>query len=533
MLPGKIQGLIVREMYRLSGPNIIIFIPLLVLGIIVAALTPHYFIQSRIISLTSLLIGEIGLSFIPVIALFPRATFIQAIVLAVIYLLTTLVTCLAAWGINSLGWPGEYSFLIKDDEFQINIFALFVSNIFSFILLITNYKLTYDEELTKKNKQAIKDRKKGLFSNINKSKLNRPHFEEAIKSTSESTEAFKTPRTKSLDKDLDEDFWKPFEFEPEGDKTAKNLPEESSGKLFAEEIEIKDIKKESEFFDDDESAKKFNDTPAYQTIEKPKPIQISPFPPSNIKDELAEIFEQYSSLDAVKKITSSKSEKPYKRKTERESKKPYSLSESQISVKVEGEDIHEASFRQISDAEKIEEIKETLKRELEQEIKSKPPAPNEPKENIIESIKSIKEELIESLKIEIKKEFSEIEPAAVSNEEREILKQRLKEVNNTDQVLGSVYLQYNGNVLSENWNEKPELFDSENVPQKITQLFNQFNKQINKTKQGSLLHILLESKNGTLVMVNEEDKLLAVQTKGTGEVYMGQLLRKLSEVKEL
>ena len=114
MLPGKIQGLIVREMYRLSGPNIIIFIPLLVLGIIVAALTPHYFIQSRIISLTSLLIGEIGLSFIPVIALFPRATFIQAIVLAVIYLLTTLVTCLAAWGINSLGWPGEYSFLIKE-----------------------------------------------------------------------------------------------------------------------------------------------------------------------------------------------------------------------------------------------------------------------------------------------------------------------------------------------------------------------------------------------------------------------------------
>ncbi len=519
-------------MYRLSGPNIIIFIPLLVIGIVVVALTPHYFIQSRIISLISLLIGEFGLSFIPVIALFPKATFIQAIVLAIIYLLTTLVTCFAAWGINSFGWPGEYSFLIKDDEFQINTFALFVSNIFSFIILVTNYRLTYDEELTKKNKEAIKDKKKGLFGNINKPKLNRPHFEEATKSTSESTEVFKTNKTKSSKKDLDEDSWKPFEFEPERSKTIENLPEESSGKLFAKETEIRDTKKESEFFDDDESTKEFNDNTTYQTIEKPKPIQISPFPPSNIKDELAEIFEQYSSLDAVKKITSSKSEKTYKRKAERESKKPYSLPKPQISVKVDGEDIHEASFRQISDAEKIEEIKETLKKELEQEIKSKLVDPNEPKENIIESIKSIKEELIESLKIEIKKEFAEIEPATISNKEGGILEQKLKEINNTDQVIGSVYLQYNGNVLSENWNEKSELFESENVPQKITQLFNQFNKEINKTKQGSLLHILLESKNGTLVMANEEDKLLAIQTKGTGEVYMGQLLRKLSEVEE-
>ena len=113
-------------MYRLSGPNIIIFIPLLIIGIIVIALTPHYLIQSRIISLVSLLIGEIGLSFIPVIALFPKATFVQAIILAVIYLLTTLITCLAAWGINTLGWPGEYSFLLKNDEFHINTFALFV-----------------------------------------------------------------------------------------------------------------------------------------------------------------------------------------------------------------------------------------------------------------------------------------------------------------------------------------------------------------------------------------------------------------------
>ena len=81
-------------MYRLSGPNIILFIPLLIIGIFVVALTPHYLIQSRIISLAALLIGEIGLSFIPVIALFPKATLIQAVVLAIIYLLHLQFVCL-------------------------------------------------------------------------------------------------------------------------------------------------------------------------------------------------------------------------------------------------------------------------------------------------------------------------------------------------------------------------------------------------------------------------------------------------------
>ena len=523
-------------MYRLSGPNIIFFIPLLVIGIIAVALTPHYLMQSRIISLTSLFISNLGLSFIPVIALFPKATFIQAIILAIIYLLTTLVICFGAWGINALGWPGEYSFLLKDGEFSINTFALFVSNIFSFIILVTNYKLTYDEELTKKSTDLIRDKQKNSFGGTSKPKLTHPHFEETT--TKSSTERLKPAKTRISGNDIDEEFWKPFEFEPEINETLKNLPEESSGKLFAKET--KEPKKESEFFDDNESPKEFKDqftnieldNPIHKTIEKPKPIQISPFPPSNIKNELAAIFEQYSSLDAVKKITSSKSEKSSKDRAKKESKKPYSLPKSQISVKVEGEDIHEASFRQISDAEKIEEIKESLKKEIEQEIKSKlihetSKDPHEPKENIIESIKNIKEELIESLKSEIKKEFS-----AISNDELEALQEKLKELNKTDQIMGVMYLNYNGNVLSENWNEKLESFESENMPKKISQLFDQFNKEINKTKQDGLLHILLESKNGTLIMVNEENKLLTIQAKGTGEVYMGQLLRKLSEFEE-
>ena len=536
-------------MYRLSGPNIIIFIPLLILGIFVVALTPHYLMQLRIISLAALLIGESGLSFIPVIALFPKATLIQAAVLAVIYLLTTIGICFAAWGMNVLGWPGEYSFLIKNDEFQINTFALFISNIFSFIILITNYRLTYDEELTKKTKGAIQEKKRNSFGGANKPKLNRPNFEEAAKSP-ETAERLKTSRFKGTDNNLDEEFWRPFEFESEISKTPENLPEESSGKLFAKSKETKEVKKESEFFDNDEFSEGFEESfprdettnQSYKTIEKPKPIQVSPFPPSNIKDELTAIFEQYSSLDAVKKITSSKSEKNIKKKVE-EGKKPYSLPKQQMSIKVEGEDVHEASFRQISDAEKIEEIKESLKKELEEEIKLKmihesvKDSP-EPKENIIESIKNIKEELIESLKTEIKKEFSEmemqelpsLEEFPVSNEEIEILHQKLGEINKSDKIVGSMYLNYNGNVLSENWNKKIELF--ENMPQKVCQLFNQFNKQINKTKQGGLLHILLESKNGTLVMANSDNKLLAVQSKGTGEVYMGQLLKQLSEFEE-
>lgn len=548
-------------MYRLSGPNIIIFLPLFLIGIITVAFSPHYLIQSRIVSFGSLLIGEIGLSFIPVIALFPKASLIQAAVLASIYMLTTIATCFAAWGINSFGWPGEFSFVLKGNEFTLNTYALFIANIFSFFLLVTNYRLTFDEELGKERSAAQHKRGKGFFSNLTKPKLNRPVFTEGTPPSLQGIEKPKTQKFKSSETKMDEEFWKPFEFEPEINKSSETLPEESSGMLFSKKTETEEKKKESEFFDDEESGEKFIDPfsdfeSSQKPIEKPKPIKISPLPPSNIKEELGAIFEQYSSLDAVKKITSSKSDKEPKKEPERKSrqeiKKPYSLPKPQIqmSVKVEESDIHEASFRQISEAEKIEEIKESLKKELEEELKLKMLSESskevqkeiiEPKENIIESIKNIKEELIESLKSEIKKEFSEIEsqesqttePKAVdfSEEELEIMDENLKDISTHEQVSGSIFLSYHGNVLSQNWNSE-EVKLSENANKEISLLFNQANKQINKTKQGSLLHILLESEKGSLIVADSSEKLLAVQSKGTGEVYLGQLLRKLSELEE-
>ncbi len=522
-------------MYRLSGPNIIFFIPLLIIGIFVVALAPHYLVQSRIVSLGSLLIGEIGLRFIPVIALFPKATLIQATALALIYMLTTIATCFAAWGINALGWPGEFSFLIKNDELNINTYALFISNIFSFFILVTNYRLKYDEELAKNRETPSKEKKRGIWDGLIKPRLNRPNFYEGASPPVQSTEKTKSQKTKSSSSTMDDEFWKPFEFEPELNKTSTNLPEESSGKLLAKESEIKETKKESDLFGNEELMLEESSS-SYKTIEKPKPIKISPLPPSNIKEELTAIFEQYSSLDAVKKLTSSKSEKEIKRRPERESKKPYSLPKPQMSVKVQGEDIHEASFRHISEAEKIEEIKESLKKELEEELKSKIISGttkevqkdiSEPKENIIESIQNMKEELIESLKSGFKKEFP---PPVFSNKESENIHKKLKEINKHDLVTGSMYLNYNGNVLSEDWNEEVKLPDK--TSKEISQFFNQTNKQINKTKQGALLHILLESKNGSLVVANHDDKLFAIQSKGTGEIYLGQLLRKLAELTE-
>ena len=72
-------------MYRLTGPIIIIFIPLVIIGIICVALTPNYFTVTRILSFSALLIGEAGLSFIPVLAFYPKATPLQGFVLALIY----------------------------------------------------------------------------------------------------------------------------------------------------------------------------------------------------------------------------------------------------------------------------------------------------------------------------------------------------------------------------------------------------------------------------------------------------------------
>lgn len=528
-------------MYRLTGPNIVFFIPIIVIGIIVAAITPNYFGATRILSLLSLVIGEAGMSFIPVLALFPKARPVQAIILAVIYFFTVILICYAAWAINNFGIPGKFAFLWKEGEFHINTYSLFAANLFSLLALITNFRLIYDEELTKelqtkgtKNKYSQGAR----FTGFQRPLLKRPEFKEKPRFASEKKESFET--RSRFQSNFEEDFGKPFEFEPETLVSPESLPEESSGALFAEK-EIIQKPTTSEFFDDEVSVK---------TLEKPKPIQANPFPPSNIKNDLAAIFEQYSSLDAVKKLTSGRTSKQvhYQKKREpekyeRKSRKPYELPKesSNISVHIEGEDIHEASFRQISEKEKLQEIKEELKKELT--------PPQESKEEIIQSIKTIKDELIESLKEEIKKEFTEKEekevkklpeaikeiPQETQKEEEKIteeeitaLQETLTHLNKEAKITGSIFLNKRGDVITENWKGKPALHKE--ADKTIASLFNSINSQISKTNQGALSHILLESENGTLVLADINENILTISTSGTSEADSGQILRVLSEI---
>lgn len=540
-------------MYRLTGPNLILFVPIVLIGIIFCSITPNYFGASRILSLLSLLIGEAGMSFIPVLALFPKARPLQAILLALIYFFTTILICFAAWAINNFGFPGKYAFMWKDGEFNLNTYSLFVANLFSLISLILNFRLIYDEELTKeiqlrgtKNKYSQKSR----FTGFQKPLLKRPEFKQNPGFSSAKKENYETKS--KFKKDFEEDFGKPFEFEPETLISPESLPEESSGGLFAEK-ETKSKPTTSDFFDtegpEEETSIKFTSgistvkAPKVEIQEKPKPIQVSPFPPSSIKDDLAAIFEQYSSLDAVKKLTSGRSSKQtqYQKKTRHSKNKPYELPKekesSQISVHIEGEDIHEASFRQISEQEKLQEIKEELKKELT-------PPPQESKEEIIQSIKTIKDELIESLKEEIKKEFTVEKPKEITKEtteepeeeekitEEEIsdLQETLNKINKEPKVTGSFFINKNGELIVETWKEKPVLHKE--VDKTISQVFNSLNNQINKTNQGSLSHILLESENGTMVLANiyNDNKILTVSTTGTTPSDSGQILRVLSEI---
>src|SRR3989338_11458078 len=122
-------------MYRLIGPKLILFIPIVVLGIFIVAFIPSRYGAERILSFTALLMGEAGLSFIPILALYPKATPIQAGLLAVIYFFITFIICFSAFGINGLGWPGNYAFALRDGNFVINTFALFAANIFSTLAL--------------------------------------------------------------------------------------------------------------------------------------------------------------------------------------------------------------------------------------------------------------------------------------------------------------------------------------------------------------------------------------------------------------
>lgn len=537
-------------MYRLTGPNLILFLPIVLIGIIFCSITPNYFGASRILSLLSLLIGEAGMSFIPVLALFPKARPLQAILLALIYFFTTILICFAAWAINNLGFPGKYAFMWKDGEFNLNTYSLFVANLFSLISLILNFRLIYDEELTKeiqlrgtKNKYSQKSR----FTGFQKPLLKRPEFKQTPGFSFAKKENYETKS--KFKKDFEEDFGKPFEFEPETLISPESLPEESSGGLFAEK-ETKPKPTTSDFFDTEEPSLSTVKAPKVEIQEKPKPIQVSPFPPSSIKDDLAAIFEQYSSLDAVKKLTGGRSSKQtqYQKKTRHSKSKPYELPKekesSQISVHIEGEDIHEASFRQISEKEKLDEIKEELKKELKEEIKEKVTEIEKPQEEIIQSIKTIKDELIESLKEEIKKEFTVERPKEITKEtteepeeeekitEEEIsdLQETLNKINKEPKVTGSFFINKNGKLIIETWKEKPVLHKE--VDKTISQVFNSLNNQINKTNQGSLSHILLESENGTMVLADiyNDNKILTVSTTGTTPSDSGQILRVLSEI---
>ena len=591
-------------MYRLVGPNLVFFIPLIIIGSGLAAACPNYFGTTRILSFTSLVIGEIGMSFIPVLALFPRVTPGQGILLAVIYFITNLIMCFAAWCVYTLGGSANYAFLLKDNQFHVNIYSLFISNLFSLASLVLCYRLAYDEELTKEFHKKRQQAPKGKFgfSSFRNPLLRRPEHE-----TRKSFGTTSSQSQKIKQKDKTENFFdttddKPFEFAVEEEVKLEDLPEESKGELFSP-FEQESTEK-SDFFDQEPSKQDF---PTSSHTEKPASLK-SPFeeksrsktstiaPPHDIKNDLAAIFEQYSSLNAIKKLTTTKAEKLYRKK--RRTKRPYVISkeEPEISVQIEGEDIQEASFKQISDKEELQELKETFKKELQDEVSTTLQqkageleevkqtfkkelqdevlqALNEKskqlekslkekevfKEDILSSLKEIKGELIQSIKEEIKTKFeekkSEEKPKLfeepVKQEEKiteeqpqETLvteddqielpfvdnwEQTLININKESNVMGSLLLNKDGKIISENSPEKqlPAI-----THPSLLQIFTSVNEQINNTNQGSLCHLLLESENGTLVLGSLEDKILTVYTKGTGEIYTGQLLRALSKVEE-
>jgi predicted regulator of Ras-like GTPase activity (Roadblock/LC7/MglB family) len=539
-------------MYRISAPNFLILSIVIVVGIILTSATPNYFGSTRILSFISLIIGELGMSFIPIIALYPKANPSQSIILAFIFFISTFIMCVASWGVNSLGWPGDFAFQWKDNEFYVNTYSLFVANIVSLASLVINFKLIYDEELTKNFHNGKKGRP--AFRGFKKPLLKRPDpgsttsFSQRTSSSSGGSTS--TSFSNKQKRESDDDFGKPFDFTPdEAEVRADKLPEESSGKLFVAESEIRveektykpnnegldsgDVFGNSPFFQDEElrvsnfdeeeekvefSAKSGSPSggklaQTEEKIEKPKPINIesSIKLPSDAKKDLAAIFEQYSSLNAVKKLTTGISEK---HKLSRERK---------LSKKVIFEDVHEATFRPLSQAEEqIEEIKESLKKESREEL--------------IESIKDeLKEELRESFKNEMKQnlpivESEEVDEDDADNADNFDIKNTLENVNKVKSVLGSFLLDDKGNVLVEEWNGNS--FNLDNVKLAILHLFKKFKNETSNINQGQLNHLLLETDQGTLVLAAKGNKVLCIHSEGTGEVFSGQILRTLSELED-
>lgn len=425
-------------MYRVSGPNLIIFIPVTIIGIVIVTLIPHYIGVSRILSFTSLIIGELGLSFIPVLAFYQKATITQVLLLASIFFLNTILICFSVWGIHTIGFTPKFAFLWKDNQFYINTYAVFAANIFSFINLLLCFKLIYDEELAKEQhtkKKSIRERHGfGFRSPL----LRRPMFEDFTR-TASTRKSTQSPRTTSTTKEeealFDEEIEKSFEFEPDIETESDNLPEESQGGLFAkDEPESSDL---PEFFDEETEQQKKKNNPTtedpfkssiststhYETKTGPSRTKtMTPItPPGDIKEDLSAIFEQYSSLNAIKKLTGRKTTEQRTYSKKEKYKKPYVLPHDTEDISVEIEhagDVHEASFRQISGKETIEEIKSDLKEEINKEILSKlEEKTSQIKESIsktellqdeiIKNIKNVKEELLNNLREEIKGKIEE------------------------------------------------------------------------------------------------------------------------------
>ena len=553
-------------MYRLKGPKFYLFFPILVIGIIFVAMSPRYFGAGRLLSLSAFILGEVGLSFIPALALYPKASPIQASILAGIYLLTVMITCVLAGATSHLGSAGKIAFMIKDGEFYINTFALFAANAFSLINLVLNFRLIYDEELAKQYRAKAKNREqpinRGNVSGFQKT-FSTPPKPASINREKSSSKIF--PEEALSEDILSEKNWKPFEFEPDTSSIDPvNLPEESKGALFSSNVK-EEKNEESEFFASEKNAAETTE----KHIERPKPIKLTTSKPGDIRTDLQEIFEQYSSLNAIKKLTASKKAKVDKFKTELKddvkSKRQHTSQESpQISIKIEKtleEDVREGSFRQITEEENIQELREKLKKEIEEEIKQKLieqnakagkgdgfQKPEELKENIIKSIHDIKGELIESLKKELKKELIEAnettpkEPSIskdiekkerneefkISEKELEKLKVNLAKISKTPKVIDGAYINKKGTLLSEapssihNINDKLRL----NMAGFLTSI----NNEISKTNQGNICHVILESEEGLLVLANSKENILAVCTNGTGPAYTGQILKALSEL---
>lgn len=545
-------------MYRLNGPNLSIYIPMVITSIIIVTFIPNYLGATRYLSFISMTIGELGLSFIPVLVFYPKATFKQTLLLASIYFSTIAIICFTSWGIHSIGLTKTFAFLWNEDKFLVNTYSLFIANIFALACLILCFKLVYDEELAKEahlKTKNIRKAKRFGFGGFSNPLLKRPSFDTHI--NPQITRKYKETKHKKSSKSEDflfeHELEKPFEFESEPEGSIGTLPEESSGKLHVDSEREDSL---GNFFDDETTEQQVKKSNAEIDIED----SINPFtqeieqkptitPPKDIKDELNAIFEQYSSLNAIKKLTSSKSTDKTEKKTTRKLRRPYVLPKDTADMSVEIEptaegEIHEASFRQISNKETIEEIKHNLMEEINKELVQKLEEKTSQikdslgktevlKEDIIESIKNIKQDLLESLKEEIKPKHDDTKKEEEPIEDNTELENILNNFKNSmTNITGAVCLNPKGKVLAECWakGKRPIIQNEDNSL--LLQFFNNTNNEINKTEQENLFNVLLESDEGTMILTKLENKLLTVYTEGKGEIFTGQLLRTISSIED-